>query len=79
MSYIYAVYKRFKGSGLAETLVAVGVEVEGSADQALRGKHYRRGVRCIMLWREALIHARIRNIIEHNEQSKVIKSNLDIL
>ena len=44
MSYIYAIYKRFKGSGMAETLVAAGAVVEGSVDQALRGKHYRRGV-----------------------------------
>ncbi|KAF3859861.1 hypothetical protein F7725_000116 [Dissostichus mawsoni] len=26
--------------------------MEGSVEQALRGKHYRRGVRCILLWRE---------------------------
>ena len=41
MSYIYAIYKRFKGSSVAETLVAAEVIVEGSVDQALRGKHYR--------------------------------------
>jgi len=79
MSYIYAIYKRFKGSGMAETLVAAGVVVEGSVDQALRGKHYRRGVHCIMLWREALLHARLKNILEHEERSEVMKSNLDIL
>jgi len=79
MSYIYAVYKRFKGSGIAETLVAAGVVVEGSVDQALRGKHYRRGIRCIMLWREALLHARLKKIIELGKQSEVIKSSLDIL
>ena len=79
MSYIYVIYKRFKGPGMAETLAAAGVVVEGSVDQALRGKHYRRGVHCIMLWREALLHARLKNILEHEEQSEVIKSNLDIL
>ena len=35
MSYIYAIYKRFKGSGMADTLVTAGVVVEGSVDQAL--------------------------------------------
>ena len=35
MSYIYAIYKRFKGSGLADTLVSAGVVVEGSVDQAV--------------------------------------------
>ena len=40
MSYIYAIYKRFKGSGMADTLVTAGVIMEGSVEQALRGKHY---------------------------------------
>ena len=35
-SYIYAIYKRFKGSGMADTLVTAGVVVEGSVDQALQ-------------------------------------------
>ncbi|MES9879868.1 MAG: hypothetical protein ABW185_03205, partial [Sedimenticola sp.] len=63
MSYIYAIYKRFKGSGMADTLVTSGVVVEGSVEHALRGKHYRRGVRCIMLWREVLIHTRLREAL----------------
>ena len=79
MSYIHAIYKRFKGSGIADTLVAAGVVVEGYVDQALRGKHYRRGVRCIMLWREVLIHQRLKQILEHNELSEDIRMNLDIL
>ena len=79
MSYIYAIYKRFKGSGMADALVAAGVVVEGSVDQALRGKHYRRGVRCIMLWREALMQKRLRDILENEELSEAVKENLDIL
>jgi len=43
---IYAIYKRYKGSGIAEVLVAAGVIAEGSVDQALRGKHYRRALHC---------------------------------
>ena len=79
MSYLYAIYKRFKGSGMADTLVTAGVVVEGSVDQALRGKHYRRGVRCIMLWREALIHKRLRDILGHEELSDDNKQNLETL
>ena len=39
MSYMHAIYKRFEGCGLVDTLVAVGLVVGGSVDQALRGKH----------------------------------------
>ena len=79
MSYMYAIYKRFKGSGMADTLVTAGVIVEGSVDQALRGKHYRRGLRCIMLWREALIHKRLKDILVNEQLSEKIKKNLSIL
>ena len=43
--------------------MSAGVIAEGTVDQALRGKHYRRGVRCIMLMREALIHSRIKEFL----------------
>ena len=79
MSYMHAIYKRFMGSGIADTLVTAGVVVAGSVDQALRGKHYRWGVRCIVLWREALIQQRLRDILEHEELSEDIKVNLDTL
>ena len=79
MSYINAIYKRFKGSGMAATLVAAEVIVEGSVDQALRRKHYRRGMQCIVLWREILIHQRLRAILEHQELSEDVKENLDTL
>ena len=39
---IHAIFKRYKGRGVADVLVAAGVIAEGSVDQALRGKHYRR-------------------------------------
>ena len=56
MSYIYAIYKIFKGSGMADTLVTAGVVAEEPVDQALKGRHYRLGLRRIILWREALIY-----------------------
>ena len=45
MSFIYIIYKRFKWSGIANVLVAAGVISDGSVDQAMRGKHFKRGVR----------------------------------
>ena len=79
MSFIYAIYKRFKGSGISDVLVSAGVIVEGSVDQALRGKHYRRGLRCIMLWREVLIHKRITKLLEGTTLSNQAVQNLAIL
>ena len=46
LSFISAIYKRFKGSGLSDVLVAAGVIAAGSVDQALRGKHYKRAIHC---------------------------------
>ena len=47
-----AIYKRYKGS---ELLVAGGVVAEGSVDHALKGKHYKRGLRCLKLMYEAVM------------------------
>ena len=63
LSFIYCIYRRFRGLGIADVLVSAGVIAEGSVDQALRGEHYRRGVRCITLMREALIHSRIKEFL----------------
>ena len=35
LSFIYCIYKRFRGSGISDVLVSAGVIAEGSADQAL--------------------------------------------
>ena len=53
-SLIYAMYKRFRGCGLSDILVAADVIAEGSVDQAIRGKHYKRGIRCLRLMYETL-------------------------
>lgn len=50
-----AIYKRYKGSELGDVLVAGGVISEGSVDRALKGKHYKRGLRCLRLMYEALM------------------------
>ena len=79
MSYVYAVCKWFKGSGIAETLVAARVVVEGSVDHALRGKHDNRGIQYILLWRETLICARLKKVLGQMELSAATRSSLDIL
>ena len=73
MSCIYAVYKRFQGSGIEEVLVSAGVLAGGSVEKALKGKHYRRAVRSILLWREALFHSRIKEILESKPLSAEAK------
>ena len=42
-----AIYKRYMGSELGDVLVAAGVIAEVSVDSALKGKHYKRGLRCL--------------------------------
>jgi len=64
-SFIYAIDKRFHGSGLSDILVTAGVIAEGSVDQALRGKHYKRSIRCLRLMYEALIRRLIQHSIQH--------------
>ena len=63
MSYIHAVYKRFQGSSIEDILVSSGVLAGGSVEKALKGKHYRRAVRSILLWREALFHLRLKEVL----------------
>jgi len=53
---IYAIYKCYKGSGIADILVAAGITAEGSVDHALRVKHYRRALRYLSLMYETPMH-----------------------
>ena len=62
LSFINAMYKRFKDSGIADILVAAGVIADGSVDQALRGKHYRRAIRCLRLMTESLLQCRVKTL-----------------
>jgi hypothetical protein len=50
-----AIYKHYKRSELGDVLVAGGVIAEGSIEHALKGKHYKRGLRCLKLMYEALM------------------------
>ena len=76
MSYMSTIYKRFKGSGLSDVLVAAGVIAGGSVDQALKGKHYKRGVRCLKLFYEALIHLALCKQLEDSPLSGEVKESL---
>ena len=52
MSMMNAIYKRYCGSGIDELLVIADAVAAGSVEQALKGKHYRRGLRCLRAWYE---------------------------
>jgi len=76
---IYAIYKRYKGSGIADILVAAGVIAEGSVDQAFRGKHYRRALRCLSLMYETLMHLLLNKNLARLELDASTKTQLDVL
>ena len=73
MSFVSAICKRFKGSGISDVLVAAGVIADGSVDQALRGKHFKRGVRCLRLFYETLVHHALNKRLEGSQLSEKIK------
>ena len=76
MSFIYAIYKRFKGSGISDVLVASGIIADGSVDQALCGKHFKRGVCCLRLFYETLVHHAIDKRLEGSPLSEEVKASL---
>lgn len=73
-----AIYKRYKGSELGDVLVAGGVIAEGSVDRALKGKHYKRGLRCLRLMYEALMSPLVKGRLMPNLADKT-SENLEIL
>ena len=78
-SMIYAIYKRHKGSEIADVLVAAGVIAEGSVDQALRGKHYKRALRCLMLMYESFMHLLLNQFHEESQLEASTVTRLAIL
>ena len=80
LSFISAIYKRFNGSGLSDILVAADIISEGSVDQALRGRHYSRSVRCLTLMYEVLLRRIIlQGFHEGLQLSTELKSKLEVL
>lgn len=73
-----AIYKHYKGSELGDVLVAGGVIAEGSVDRALKGKHYKRGLRCLRLMYEALMSQLINERLIPNLADKT-RENLIVL
>lgn len=73
-----AIYKRYKGSGLEDVLIAAGVIAEGSVDRALKGKHYKRGLRCLRLMYEALMSQLVQERLTPHMADET-KKNLETL
>jgi len=72
MSFIYTIYKRFKRSGISDVLVAA----DGSVDQALRGMHSHRGVRCLRLFYDTLVHHASDKRVEGSPLSEEVQASL---
>ena len=73
------VYKRYKGSELGQVLLAAGVITEGSIDPALKGKHCKRGLRCLKLMYEALVSQLLKGRLLLTNLADETKKNLKIL
>ena len=69
-----------KGSGLSESLDSdsAGVMDEVFIDQVLRGKHFRRGIQCILIQRGALIEERRQKTLQSKELPYNPKENLTL-
>ena len=66
------------GNELEELLIAEGVAAEGSVDHALKGKHYKRGLRCLKLMYEALMSQLVKISLVPNLAGET-KKNFSIL
>jgi len=49
---------------------------DGSIDQVIRGKHFKRGVRCLLLFYETLIHHTLNKCLEGSPLSEEVKVSL---
>lgn len=74
-AFLSVIYRRFKGSGLSDLAVAAGMVESGSVDAAIRGGHYKRGMRIHKLIYECLIRMLIQEK-EINDFSKSLKEKL---
>ena len=77
MSMMNAIYKRYHRSELDDLLVIADAVAAGSVDQALKGKHYRRGLRCLRVWYECLVFQLQKNKSVHLPYD--VQEKLDIL
>ena len=53
--FLVTIYRRFEGSGLEDVAISAGTVEPGSTEVALKGKHYKRGIRIYKFIYEALL------------------------
>ena len=53
--FLVTIYRRFEGSGLEDVAISAGTVEPGSTEVALKGKHYKRGIRIDKFIYEALL------------------------
>ena len=70
------IYRRFKGSRLENIAISMGIVETGSAEAALKGNHYKRGMRIHKLTNEALLRLIIDQLKELNPPNSSIISKL---
>ena len=64
--FLVTIYRRFEGSGLEDVAISAGTVEPGSAEVALKGKHYKRGMRIDKFIYETLLRIIIDQIKELN-------------
>ena len=67
-----------QGSELEEALVAGGVIADGSVEHALKGKQYKRGLRCLRLMNETLVSQLVQGSLAFDLADET-KEKLEIL
>ena len=75
-AFLTTIHIRFKESGLDDIAVSAGIEEAGSVEAALKGKHYKRGMRIHKLIYEALLRLMIDQLKELNPPDSSVTSKL---
>ena len=75
-AFLATIHIRFKGSGLEDIAVSAGIVEAGSAEAALKGKHYKRGMWIHKLIYEALLWLMVDQLKELNPPDSSVTSKL---
>ena len=78
-AFMATIYRRVKGSGLEDLAVAAGIVEAGSVDQALKGKHHKRGMRLHKLTYECLVRLLISQAADEEQLTPSLISNINHL
>ena len=78
-TFLATVYRRFKGSGLEDIAISDGTVKAGSAETALKVKHYNRGMRIHKLINEVHLWLMTDQLKELNPPDSSITSKLNRL